>query len=366
MLTRSTKLFGLILILGVFLAGCQGREDASNWCGDKSLRSEDVVVLSTDFGSSTVDVLRPECSGRWEGLLVGGGDLALRLGRERLYVLDRATNGSLTSIRFNGMVEWQTPLDGCGAHDLVELSSELAVLSCYDDAVMRLVELAEGEVSLGPSLAVFADDDGLPEMDRAFYEPPFLFVTLQRLNRQDGFQPTAPGLIVRTRLEFPAAGELSIGAWDTLEVEGLENPVTELSLDDGVMRVGFAGNWRSDSSAAGLAEFRREPFELIRTQSTVESRMWQLAGPWWIGSVSPPQSLEITSMELHRGAVEDGAYWQTPGFSVGGLARASDGGVFVAFRPVADSPAVLRFDEEGQLQARFDWPYLPWELAVVP
>ena len=366
MLTRSTEVLGLVLILGVFLMGCRSEESASNWCGPNELRSEDVVVLSTDFGSSSVDVLRPECSGRWEGLFVGGGDLTIRLGQERLFVLDRATNGSVTSLDFNGEIEWQAPLDGCGAHDLIELSSEMAVVTCYDDASLRLVRTSLGEVAVGPSLTDFSDEDGIPEMDHGYYADPFLVLSVQRLDRRNGFQPTGPSLLVRTRITMQGLGQVTFGPWETIEVDGLENPVTQLDEYDGVLRVGCAGNWRSDASSAGLATFEIEPFSVLRTEVTESSRMWQLAGPWWIGSIAQPESLEIEAMILHRGGADARALWQAVGFSVGGLAEYSDGGVFVALRSATETPAVLRFDAEGVLQERFVWPYLPWELAVVP
>ena len=46
---------------------------------NRRLESGDLVVLSTDFSSSSVDVARPRCEGRWPGLLVGPGDLRAAL-----------------------------------------------------------------------------------------------------------------------------------------------------------------------------------------------------------------------------------------------------------------------------------------------
>ena len=131
--------------------------------------------LSTDFSSSSVDVARPRCGGRWSGLLVGPGDLALRSGTSQFYVLDRSTNGSITAIDADGELRWQTALETCGAHDLIEVSAQWGVISCYDDDSLRFIRLETGMVSMGPSLLSEADSDGIPEMDRlAFVDGEYL------------------------------------------------------------------------------------------------------------------------------------------------------------------------------------------------
>ena len=187
-LSRSTKGCGWFLICSLFLTACTDEQLEDRWCGNRSLESGDLIVLSTDFGSSSIDIARPRCEGRWASLLVGGGDLALRLGTDRFYALDRSTNGSLSALSFEGEILWQSALEGCGVHDLVEVSPDWGLLTCYDDNALRLVSLSDGEVGAGPSLSEHADSDGLPEADQLILTSEgSLLVSLQRLNLKRHF-----------------------------------------------------------------------------------------------------------------------------------------------------------------------------------
>ena len=69
-LSRSTKRCGWFLICCLFLSACFGDQVEDRWCGNRTLESGDLIVLNTDFGSSSVDVARPRCEGRWEALLL--------------------------------------------------------------------------------------------------------------------------------------------------------------------------------------------------------------------------------------------------------------------------------------------------------
>ena len=253
-LSRSTNGWVWFLICCLFLGACVDGQDEDRWCGNRRLESGDLVVLSTDFSSSSVDVARPRCEGRWSGLLVGPGDLALRWGTSQFYVLDRSTNGSITAIDQAGDLRWQTALETCGAHDLIEVSEQWGVISCYDDHALRFIRLETGEVSMGPSLLSEADSDGIPEMDRlALVGAEYLVVSIQRLGRADGYRPMASGRIVRGRMSFESdapprwvgRGSISTDSSVTaLEVDGLSHPWVRRQLARGrkQCRAGIGGS----------------------------------------------------------------------------------------------------------------------------
>ena len=325
-------------------------------------------MLSTDFGSSSVDIARPRCEGRWASLFVGAGDLALRRGTQKFYVLDRATNGSLTALSAEGEVLWQSALDGCGAHDFGEVSAKWGLLTCYDDDALRWVSLTDGQVSAGPSLAEHADSDGLPEADQLLVTSGgHVLVSLQRLDRADGYRPSGPGRVLRGSLSFAATGDPELGSWIALDIAGLENPVTSFSEDGNFVSLGFAGDWQGDAGAAGRAFLDIEPFAVKSTVFSEPYRLWQASTSWWIGSRTVPGSLEISEMTLHFGAENNSTVtWQVDGFSVGGIAEDQGQNVYLTYRPADEPSAIVKFAPSGEQTLNLSWPLKPWEVVPVP
>ena len=357
------------MICCLFLGACVDGQDEDRWCGNRRLESGDLVVLSTDFSSSSVDVARPRCEGRWSGLLVGPGDLALRSGTSQFYVLDRSTNGSITAIDTDGELRWQTALETCGAHDLIEVSAQWGVISCYDDDSLRFIRLETGMVSMGPSLLSEADSDGIPEMDRlAFVGGEYLVVSLQRLGRADGYRPMAAGRIVRGRLSFESDAPPRVDSWEGLDIDGLENPVTALEVDGlSLSPLGSPATGKGTQAVRGGHRWKSTRSGSVRDPFRPPQRLWQSAGTWWVGSATVPGSLEVETMRLVR-EVEEGPeeVWETSGFSVGGIAVTPNDSLYLAHRPNGAPSEILEFGSDGGLTARYPWPLKPWELLFVP
>jgi len=290
------------------------------------------------------------------------------MGSSQVYVLDRSTNGSVSALSRDGQVRWQSALDDCGAHDFVELSSQWGLVTCYDDAALRLVSLADGEVSLGPSLVEQADADGLPEADRLYVgQEGYVWVSVQRLARGDGYRPVGYGRVLRSRVTLIDQQVPEFGSWEMLEVEGLKNPITQFTLNGDSVTLGFAGDWQSDASEAGRAFLGTEPFELTRIEISSPRRVWQIAGDWWLGSLSSAESLEVRTMSLFSdGGTTASALWMVDGFSLGGMVETPEGGVLVAYRPPDGAPAILRFGPDGSQDSQLAWSLKPWELVLVP
>jgi hypothetical protein len=70
-----------------------------------------------------------------------------------------------------------------------------AWVSCYDQPVLLQVDVAAGAVAGTVSTAVFADADGLPETGWMQAVGDRLYVTCQRLDRNNYYAPTGPGLL---------------------------------------------------------------------------------------------------------------------------------------------------------------------------
>ena len=367
-LSRSTKRCGWFLICCLFLSACSDESVEDRWCGNRTLESGDLIVLNTDFGSSSVDVARPRCEGRWEALYVGGGDLAIRLGQSQFYALNRATNGSLTAISKDGEIRWQAALSGCGLHDIVELSDDWGLLTCYDDNALRLVSLSDGEVFSGPNLSEHADLDGLAEPDQMILTTDgYLMVSLQRLDREDGYRPAGPGRVVRGTLRFNDSGGPEFEDWRFLDVDGLENPVTALSEQDGLVSLGFAGDWQSEPTGAGRAFINVGDFTVESLQFSEPYRLWQSSGAWWVESLTRGGSLEIESMALRLGqSSEVTPVWEVDGFSIGGIAEDGDQNVYVTYRPADGAAALVSFSPTGEQACNMSWPLKPWEVIPIP
>ena len=70
-----------------------------------------------------------------------------------------------------------------------------AYVTRYESADLWIVNPVTGSHDGTISLAALADADGIPEMDRMMMVGPLLFVSLQRVNRNAGFQPTDSSLV---------------------------------------------------------------------------------------------------------------------------------------------------------------------------
>ena len=250
----------------------------------------------------------------------------------------------------------------------MELSDDWGLITCYDDNALRLVSLSDGEVFGGPDLSEHADLDGLPEPDQMILTTDgYLMVSLQRLNRRDGYRPAGPGRIVRATLRFTDNGSPEFEDWRYLDVDGLQNPVTALSEQDGLITLGFAGDWQADATQAGRAFINGEDFTVESLQFSEPYRLWQSSGAWWVASLTRGGSLEIESMVLRLGqSSEVTRVWEVNGFSIGGIAEDSDQNVYVTYRPADGAAALISFRQSGEQEFNMSWPLKPWEVIPIP
>jgi len=86
--------------------------------------------------------------------------------------------------------------NGANPNDILVISPTKAYVTRYDNADLWVIDPSTGAFQSRISLAPFADRDGLPEMNRMTYHAGRVFVSCQRLDRDNFFSPTDSSLVV--------------------------------------------------------------------------------------------------------------------------------------------------------------------------
>jgi hypothetical protein len=119
-------------------------------------------------------------------------------------VLNRFAGSSVQEIARDGSLAtlWRCSVGaGSNPHDIVLVAPDKAYVSRYD-----AISLAIVDPSVGPSckgfmrgtidLSAFADGDGIPEMDQMLRIGTEVFVSVQRLDRNNFFRPATNGALI--------------------------------------------------------------------------------------------------------------------------------------------------------------------------
>jgi len=164
---------------------------------------------------------------------------------DNIQVLDPA--GDFTTL-------WQCSTGvGTNPQDIAFVDETKAYVTLYDATDLLVIDPSvgadcEGFIVDRIDLSPFADDDGLPEMDKMALVDGFLYVSLQRLDRDAFFSPAAQGmlLVIDTTTDAPVdgillSGENPFGATKGLTVNGSALLVSQIGnfgvQDGGIERV---------------------------------------------------------------------------------------------------------------------------------
>ena len=190
-------------------------------------------VATTDFSSgalSTVELGPPRTAVNDRAAICA--DNGLRYAFGKLYVIERF---GCDAIRvFDGATcafERQFSVgNGANPNDIVVVSPTKAYVTRYDEADLWIVDPSSGAFLGSISLAAFADRDGLPEMNRMAWHAGRVFVSCQRLDRDNFFTPTDSSLVVVIDAATDAVVDADAG---TPGVQGIllprTNPTTEFA-----------------------------------------------------------------------------------------------------------------------------------------
>jgi hypothetical protein len=156
-------------------------------------------VYCTDFGSgaiSNIDFGPPRAA--QTNLASVCSDAVLRYFGGRLYVVERfgCDNIRVLDGSTYGLLRQYSVGNGSNPNDICMVAPTKAYVTRYDDTELWIVDPATGFYFGSTSLAAFADRDGLPEMNRLAYWGGKVFVSCQRLDRDNGFSPTDSSLVV--------------------------------------------------------------------------------------------------------------------------------------------------------------------------
>jgi hypothetical protein len=156
-------------------------------------------VYATDFGSgaiSTVELGPPRTAVIDRASVCS--DAVIRYFFGQLYVVERFGCNSiriLDPVTFNVVRQFSTG-NNSNPNDICVISPTKAYVTRYDQPDLWIMNPATGGFLGSISLAPFADHDGIPEMNRMVRHGNHVFVTCQRLDRDNFFSPTDSSLVV--------------------------------------------------------------------------------------------------------------------------------------------------------------------------
>jgi DNA-binding beta-propeller fold protein YncE len=202
---------------------------------DFSTGSLSAVNLGTRAVAKDVASVHSDAVGRWSGGLLY---VVNRFGQDNVQVIDPA-QGYATVRQFSTG-------NGSNPHDICFVSASKAYVTRYELGDLLVVNPSTGATLGTISLAGFADADGIPEMDRMVRVANRVFVALQRLDRNAGFQPTDRSLVavIDAGADTVLDADPATPGKQAILLAG-KNPVTTFAFDRATSRLllGCAGRY---------------------------------------------------------------------------------------------------------------------------
>ena len=124
---------------------------------------------------------------------VTSGDSLIRKAWGRAVVLDRGAN-SVSLLSPQLQLDAQLTVPDCNPSDIEAINDCTAILSCYDQDALQVIDRATWTVSQTVSLTSFADDDAPGQIDQMIRIGNTTYVAMQRLDSQ--FAPSNTSVLV--------------------------------------------------------------------------------------------------------------------------------------------------------------------------
>jgi len=206
-------------------------------------------VFGTDFTTGSLSAA--DLSPRTPHCDVSGvnNDASLRFYDGRLYVVNRFGGDNIQVIdpATYATVKQFSVGNGANPHDIAFASPTRAYVTRFESTDLWIVNPASGAHTGTISLAAYADADGNPEMDRMIMVGPLLFVSLERVDRNNSYQPTDTSLVavIDTRADTLVDCNAALPGRQAIRLQ-LKNPFTTFQFDRATSRlligcVGFFG-----------------------------------------------------------------------------------------------------------------------------
>ena len=160
-------------------------------------RAGRAYVVESDFSAGSFSVVNtatlvPACD-----VASIHSDARVRWYDGRVYVVNRAGADNIEVLDGTtyALVKQFSVGTGSNPYDIAFASATHAYVTRYESTDLWVVDPTTGAHTGTVSLAALADADGIPEMDHLEKVGPWLFVSLQRVDRNHGFQPTDTSLV---------------------------------------------------------------------------------------------------------------------------------------------------------------------------
>ena len=235
------------------------------------------IVYATDFGSGSINTVAfgpprtPACD-----LANVCSDAVLRFAPPFLFVVERFGCDNireLDPITFAPIGQFSVG-NGSNPNDIYAISESKAYVTRYDSPDLWVVNPLSRTFVKAISLTAFADADGIPEMNRITYHADRIFVSCQRLDRNNFFTPTDSSLVVVIDVQtdqFVDCDPVAPGVQGILLPR--TNPTTEFATaPDGVFLLGCTGAYGVNDGGVVAVDPR------TLTANTVEVTEAQLGG----------------------------------------------------------------------------------------
>jgi len=203
-------------------------------------------VFTTDFSTGSLSAVNLDSRAVSQDIEPAGADAVLRWHGANLNVVNRfgADNVQVVSgLTHNTLFQYSTG-NGSNPQDICFVSPTRAYVTRYELTDLLIVNPTTGSSPGVISLAAFADADGVPEMARMVRVDRYVFVALQRLDRNNFFSPTDSSLVAVIDTETDALVDVDPVApgVQAIRLTG-RNPVTAFEFDRATSRllIGCAG-----------------------------------------------------------------------------------------------------------------------------
>jgi len=227
-----TRWLAMVCVLATAAPAAAAETRAFVLTTDFSTGALSVADLGTRVVAKDVESVHSDAVERWYGGLLY---VVNRFGQDNIQVIDPQSNATVRQFSTG---------NGSNPQDICFLSATKAYVTRYELGDLLIVNPATGGTLGVISLAAFADADGIPEMARMVRVENRVFVAIQRLDRNGGYQPTDKSVVavIDAGADTVLDADPLIAGKQAITLAG-KNPYTTFAFDRPTSRllIGCAG-----------------------------------------------------------------------------------------------------------------------------
>ncbi|MBT4097376.1 MAG: hypothetical protein HOM68_15740 [Gemmatimonadetes bacterium] len=158
----------------------------------------DLFVVTSDFATGSAAILQASAEDAQVNLLTVHADAIGQYFDDRIYIVNRLGQDNVIVLDAANPTQPLTQFsvgNGTNPHQIYVVSPDKAYVTRYDDSHLLVVDPRDGTELGTIDLSEFADGDGLPEMSEMIGVDDRVYVSCQRLDRDNGWISDASFLI---------------------------------------------------------------------------------------------------------------------------------------------------------------------------